>query len=98
MALLFRDDETLRVVLMSGLCPPDVQARGAHVARDGKGALILAPEATLSKDALAKLRAAGVATDVALPSGARPVKTWAEAIALVRVPVTETPALVLLTT
>jgi FtsH ternary system-associated peptide len=98
MALMFRDDEALRVVLMSGLCPPDVQSKGAHVARDGKGALIISPEAPLPKDALAKLRAAGVAIDAQLPSGARQVRTWAEAVALVRVAVTETPALVLIAT
>src|SRR5215467_8900777 len=84
-ALMFRDDEALRVVLMSGLCPADVQQKGAQIARDAKGALFLAPDAPLSRDALSKLRAAGVATDAALPAGARAVRTWAEAVALVRV-------------
>jgi hypothetical protein len=97
-ALAFRDDEALRVVLMSGLCPPDVQARGAQVGRDPKGALILAPDAPLAAAALASLRAAGVIIDATLPADARAVRCWAEAIALERVPVTQTPSIVLLTT
>lgn len=96
--LAFRDDEALRAVLMSGMCPPDVQAKGAQVARDPKGTLFLAPEASLPAQALASLRAAGVVVDATLPADARAVRCWAEAIALVRVPVTQTPALVLLTT
>lgn len=96
--LAFRDDEALRVVLMSGLCPPEVQARGAQVARDPEGTLFLAPEAPLTAAALAGLRAAGVGIDAKLPAHARAVRCWAEAVALVRQPVTQTPPLVLLTT
>ncbi len=97
-ALAFRDDEALRVVLMSGLCPPDVQARGAQVARDPQGMLILAPNAPLSAAALAALRAAGVGVDATLPADARAVRCWAEAIELQRIAVAATPSLVLLTT
>jgi hypothetical protein len=96
-ALAFRNDEALRVVLMSGMCPPDVQAKGAQVARDGT-MLILAPDSPLSAAALASLRAAGVVIDATLPANARAVRCWAEAVALERVPVTDTPSLVLLTT
>ncbi|HEU0030181.1 MAG TPA: hypothetical protein VFQ53_06095 [Kofleriaceae bacterium] len=97
-ALAFRDDEALRVVLMSGLCPPDVQARGAQVARDARGTLFLAPEQPLTDKALASLRAAGVMIDATLPADARAVRCWAEAIGLERVAVAATPSLVLLTT
>jgi len=97
-ALAFRNDEALRVVLMSGLCPADVQAKGAHVARDAKGGLIIAPESPLSAAALTSLRAAGVIIDATLPADARAVRCWAEAVALERVSVAQTPSLVLLTT
>jgi cellulose synthase operon protein C len=96
-ALAFRDDEALRVVLMAGLCPPDVQARGARIARDASGALILAPEAPLTAAVLAKLQRAGVTIDARLPEDARAVRCWAEAVALARIAVTQTPSLVLLT-
>ncbi|MEO8698566.1 MAG: hypothetical protein ABI867_00950 [Kofleriaceae bacterium] len=98
LALAFRDDEALRVVLMSGLCPADVQAKGASVARDAKGALILAPDAPLSQTVLKALVAAGVTIVDAVPDDAREIRCWAEAIALERVAVTQTPSLVLLTT
>nr|MBA3393638.1 hypothetical protein [Deltaproteobacteria bacterium] len=98
MALAFRDDESLRVVLTSGLCPPEVQARPAQVVRASDGGLILAPAEPLPKQALASLRAAGIDVDAALPPGARAVRCWAEAIALDRVAVVKLPSLVLLTT
>jgi cellulose synthase operon protein C len=98
MALAFRDDESLRVVLTSGLCPPEVQARGARVGRDERGAVILAPDQPLPAAAAAALRQAGVVFDAKLPEGSRAVRCWAEAIALDRVPVAEIPALVLVTT
>ncbi|HWO23226.1 MAG TPA: hypothetical protein VNO30_31005 [Kofleriaceae bacterium] len=98
MALAFRDDESLRVVLTSGLCPPEVQARSARVARTADGAVILAPDQPLPAAALTALRRAGIDMDAKLPEGARAVRCWAEAIALVRVPVGQLPALVLVTT
>ena len=98
MALAFRDDESLRVVLTSGLCPPEVQAKGARVARVAGGGVILAPDQPLPAAAAAALRAAGVAMDARLPDGARAVRCWAEAIALERVAVAQIPALVLVTT
>src|SRR5262245_48590464 len=98
MALGFRDDEALRVVLTSGLCPPEVQARGAQVARERDGGLILAPDRPLPAAAIAALRAAGVVMDAKLPASARPVRCWAEAVALDRVPTLDIPALVLVTT
>jgi cellulose synthase operon protein C len=98
MALAFRDDEALRVVLTSGMCPPEVQARSARVAREPGGAVILAPDQPLPAAAAAALRAAGIRVDVQLPEGARPVRCWAEALALARVPVAQIPALVLVTT
>src|SRR5262245_30741374 len=98
MALAFRDDESLRVVLTSGLCPPDVQAKSARVAREPGGAVILAPDQPLPAAAMAALRAAGIGIDAKLPEGARAVRCWAEAIALERVPVAQIPSLVLVTT
>jgi hypothetical protein len=56
------------------------------------------PDAPLAAAALASLRAAGVIIDATLPADARAVRCWAEAIALERVPVTQTPSIVLLTT
>jgi len=97
-ALAFRDDESLRVVLTSGLCPPEVQARPAQVARAADGALILAPAEPLPKQALAGLRAAGITVDAKLPGDARSVRCWAEAIAPDRVAIAKLPSLVLLTT
>ncbi|HLL20716.1 MAG TPA: hypothetical protein VK427_01220, partial [Kofleriaceae bacterium] len=98
MALAFRDDESLRVVLTSGLCPPEVQARPAQVARTSTGAVILAPVEPLSKAAIKALSAAGIVVDAALPADARPVRCWAEAILLDRTGVPKIPSLVLITT
>lgn len=98
MALAFRDDESLRVVLTSGLCPPDVQAKPAQVARVVGGGVILAPAEPLPKSALAALAKAGITVDAALPDGARNVRCWAEAIDLDKIGVGKIPALVLITT
>jgi hypothetical protein len=97
-ALAFRDDESLRVVLTSGLCPAEVQAKPAQVARVSGGGVILAPAEPLSKQAMAALKSAGIVVDAQLPSDARAVRCWAEAIDLVRVGVPKIPALVLITT
>src|SRR5262245_55665377 len=97
MALGFRDDESLRAVLTSGLCPPDVQARGAQVARDREGGLVLAPDHPLPPAAIAALRAAGIAMDAKLPPNARAVRCWAEASARERVAVNAVPWRVLVT-
>src|SRR5690348_10731375 len=96
--LAFADDEALRVILLSGLCPPEIQARGAQVARDPRGALVLAPDEPLPAAALSALRAAGVEIGGALPPGARAVRCWAEAIAPVAAPDPAAPALAILTT
>ncbi|HEU4730070.1 MAG TPA: hypothetical protein VFT22_19365, partial [Kofleriaceae bacterium] len=98
MALWFRDSEALQVVVASGLCPADVAASTARVAHAGDGSLVLAPERPLSPVALGKLRAHGVAIDIALPDDARPVRCWAEAIAPRRGAVPTIPSLVLLVT
>lgn len=98
MALGFRDEQALRVVLMSGLCPPEVQATGARVGRSADGGVVLVPDRPLPAGTLAALRGAGVAMDAALPIEARTVGCWAEAVALERVPRAELPALALLTT
>ncbi|MEJ7604516.1 MAG: hypothetical protein WKG01_42065 [Kofleriaceae bacterium] len=95
--LAFRDDESLRVALMSELCPLEVQAKGAYVARDGK-TVYLAPDAPLPAAAIAQLAAAGVGIDVKLPAGAHAVRCWAEAVELERTSVEQTPSLVMLVT
>jgi hypothetical protein len=95
--LAFRDDEALRVAIMSGLAPADVQAKGAKVARDAKGTLYLAPEATLTAAVLKALQTHGVDVDAKLPDGARAVSCWAEAVELTKTSVAQTPSLVLLT-
>ncbi|MBA2545022.1 MAG: hypothetical protein H0V17_35595 [Deltaproteobacteria bacterium] len=96
-ALAFSGDEALRVAIMSGLCPAEVQAKGARVARDAKGTLFLAPEANLSNAALKALQQHGVQIDAVMPDGAEDVTCWAEAVRLTRMPVLQTPSLVLLT-
>ena len=95
--LAFRDDESLRVAMMSELCPLDVQTKSAVVARDG-ATVFVAPDLPLRASTIAQLEAAGVAIDVKLPAGARAVRCWAEAIALERASVAQTPSLVLLVT
>ncbi len=97
MALGFRDNAALQVVLASGLCPADVQARGAQVAENLDGTVILQPELPMTNAVLGKLRAAGVVTDATLPMDARAVRCWAEAVRLATVPTT-IPSLVLLVT
>jgi hypothetical protein len=92
-ALVFRDSEALQVILRSDLCSPDLTSRGAKVARDEAGALILAPERPLPAPVLQKLRAAGV-TVADLPGEARDIRCWAEAIAPVRAQ-SDIPSLVL---
>jgi hypothetical protein len=98
MALSFRDSEVLQVILRSGVCPPEVLSRGAQVARAADGAVVLAPDKPLPNAALAKLRAAGVVVDAALPSDTRAVRCWAEAIAPVRIAVPVIPSLVVFVT
>lgn len=97
-ALAFPSDDALRAVLMGGMCPADVQAKGARVARDANGTLFLAPEAALSDKTVQALRAAGVTVDADLPGDAQPVGCWAEALGLIRAPLTHTPPLALLAT
>lgn len=98
MALAFRDSDGLQVIVRSGLCPADVLAHGARVAHVAGGGVILAPDKALSKAALAKLHAAGVVVDAALPTAFRAVRCWAEALPPTRVARPEIPALVLLVT
>ncbi len=93
----FRDDDALRVAIMSGLCPPDVQAKGASIARGSDGGVILHPDGSLSATAIKALAAAGVDVEATLPDDVRHVSCWAEALRLIPAPVTETPSLVLLT-
>jgi hypothetical protein len=60
--------------------------------------VILAPAEPLSKPAMAALKNAGIVIDAALPSDARNVRCWAEAILLDRTSVGKIPSLVLITT
>ena len=62
------------------------------------GGVILAPAEPLPKSAMAALAKAGIVIDAALPSDARAVRCWAEAINLDRVSVGKIPSLVLITT
>ncbi len=96
-ALGFRDDDALRVAIMSGLCPPEIQAKGAQVARGANGAVFVAPDVALPAAAIEALRKVGVIVDATLPDDAKSVTCWAEALALTKATITETPSLVLLT-
>jgi hypothetical protein len=97
MALGFRDSDALQVVVRSGVCPPEVYARGAKVGGDGHGGIVLAPERALASAQLAQLAQIGVRTDAQLPGDARTVRCWAEAIAPVKVGVAELPSLAVVT-
>lgn len=96
MALGFRDIEALQVVLASGMCPPDVQARPIKVARTGDGGVIVEPDKPLANLVINALKKAGVTVDAALPLDARVVRCWAEAIPPAKVAIPEIPSLVLL--
>ena len=96
-ALVFRDSHALQVVVMSGLCPAEVVGGAAQIARGADGSLMLAPARPLPEAALRTLREVGV-TEGELARDARPVRCWAEAIALERIAVPAAPALVLLVT
>ncbi len=96
MALGFRDIEALHVVLASGMCPPEVQNRAIKVARTADGGVVVEPDKPLTRDVMAALKKAGIATDVTLPLDARIVRCWAEAIPPIKIPLPELPSLVLL--
>jgi hypothetical protein len=96
--IAFRDDDALRVALMSGLCPPEVQAKSARVARGVDGGLVIAPDVQVLPSVLAKMKAAGIDIDAKMPPGGIAVKCWAEAIAPVEVGDPQIPAQVLLVT
>jgi hypothetical protein len=95
-AMRFCDDDALRAAILAGLAPAEIAAQPAQVARDG-AALILAPAKPLPAAARARLAAAGVAA-AALPSGARTIRCWAEAVPAARAPVEARPPLVVLAT
>src|ERR1700733_10291463 len=97
MALRFRDGDALSAVVRSGLCPPEVIARGAKVAHDDTGAIVLAPDKALASSALAQLAKIGVRPDATVPRDARAVRCWAEAIAPARSVVGELPSLAIIT-
>ncbi len=98
MALQFRDNEALHVIVTSGLCAQDILGRGAQIARRADGSVVLAPEAPLSPAQLRTLREVGVVVDAELPAGAHVVQCWAEAIAVTPVRAPAIPSLVLLVT
>ncbi|MCX5741673.1 MAG: hypothetical protein NT062_04135 [Proteobacteria bacterium] len=96
MALAFRDNDALHVVIASGMCPPDVQARGARIARTDDGGVIVEPDEPLTKAVLAHMKRAGVVVDATLPPEAHAVRCWAEAIRPAKVEIPEIPSLVLI--
>ena len=99
MALAFRDSAALEVAIRSGLVSREAAAGPAKVARGSEDAIVLEPDKHLPSAVAAKLRAAGVHVDAALPGRARAVRCWAEALGPVRVAATkELPALVLFET
>jgi hypothetical protein len=101
MALSFRDSAALEVAIRSGLVSRDAAAGGAKVARGADDAIVVEPDKHLAKDATAKLKAAGVSVDAAMPARGKPVRCWAEALAPVRVShfgSAELPSLVLFET
>src|SRR5580704_14679114 len=98
MALAFRDSAALEVAIRSGLVSRDAAAGGAKIARGPDDAIVLEPEKHVPAAVAAKLRAAGVQVDAALPSRARSVRCWAEALGPVRNATPELPSLVLFET
>ena len=96
MALGFADSDALLVAIKTGLAPKEVTAGTARVAKANK-MIVLQPDRPVPAGVLQKLRAAGVG-EAALPSDARPVRCWAEALAPVAVGVAKLPSLVLFLT
>src|SRR4051812_33759071 len=97
MALGFADSDALLVAIKTGLAPKEVTAGAARVGRAPDGMIVIEPDRPVPPGALQKLRAAGVA-DVSLPTTARPVRCWAEALSPVAVGVAKLPSLVLFLT
>lgn len=95
MALAFRDNAALHVVIASGICPQDVQRRGARIARTGEGGVIVEPDEPLTKTALESMKKVGVAVDAHLPEKSFAVRCWAEAIPPAKIANPEIPSLVL---
>jgi len=98
MALAFRDSAALEVAIRSGLVSREAAAGPAKVARGSEDAIVLEPDKHLPSGVAAKLRAAGVQVDAALPGRARAVRCWAEALGPVRAATKDLPALVLFET
>src|ERR1700760_1656661 len=98
MALSFRDSAALEVAIRSGLVSREAAAGGAKIARGADDAIVVEPDKHLARDATAKLKAAGVGVDAAMPSRGKAVKCWAEALAPVRAKTPELPSLVLFET
>ncbi len=101
MALSFRDSAALEVAIRSGLISREAAAGGAKVARGADDAIVVEPDKHLPGTATAKLKAAGVSVDAAMPARGKPVRCWAEALAPMRVPKRDSaqlPSLVLFET
>jgi len=59
-ALSFPDDDTLLLALTSGLVPSEVAGQGASFARHPDGAILVSPEAKLTREVLGQLETAGI--------------------------------------
>src|SRR4051794_1883832 len=95
-ALFFPNPDALRLVLASGIVPPDVVAAPARAGFDAHGRLWLEPGAPPPRDALAGLARLGVQV---LGTGAgvatEAVGSWGELLPLRVGPVTSTTGTVL---
>ncbi|MBW2735448.1 MAG: hypothetical protein JRH20_23945 [Deltaproteobacteria bacterium] len=83
-ALVFPSAEALRAALGARLIPPGVTERGAQFLQEDDGRLVVVPQARLSRDVSAALRAVGVRArrgGLAATADTREVACWAEIIA-----------------
>ena len=97
MALGFVDSDALLVAIKTGLVSKEVAAGSARVGFAPGKLVVIEPDKAVPAGVMQKLRAAGV-TDVAMPTGSRAVRCWAEALVPVAVGVAKLPALALLVT
>ena len=84
--LKFESEEALRFSITSGLVPDAVLASPARTWRDGKTAIVVAPEGAVPAETLKKLAAAGVSREPAttVSAASSVVRCWAEILGVRR--------------
>src|SRR6188474_1801472 len=83
MALVFPNEDTLRMALTSGLAPTSLSLSAAQYARGADGSIVLSPAMAVPDSVALALRNFGV-TIGDEPSDGRPLMHWLEALPLTR--------------